>query len=82
MQVIVNAEAVDQKDEEECEYSEWEIEDAYRTLKKAEEIKNDPALMKLVAEEYNEDVKAINSLSDLKKLANTVSAKEAADMED
>lgn len=78
---IRNAEVVD-KEEKEEKYDQWEIDDAYRTLKRAEEIKNDPELMGLVSACYDKDVKALNSLSSLKKLANKVSAKEADDMED
>lgn len=80
MEVVINAEPKEKEDEK--EYCEWEIEDAYRTLKKAEEIKQDPELMSLVAEYYKKDQKAIKSLAGLKNLASKKAAEEADDMED
>lgn len=82
MDVIVSAEPVESKgDKKKKEYDKWEIEDAYRTLKRAEEVKNTPELMKLISKEYDKDLKAIKSLSSLKNLASKAMADEA-DMED
>jgi ferritin len=51
---------------------EWEVKDCIRTLKRAEEIKNDPKKMKAVKkmfpEYYKEEKKEIKSLDDLRDI--------------
>lgn len=45
---------------------QYEVEDAVRTLIRAEEVKGNAELMKLVGAEVNKKKKAINSIADLK----------------
>jgi hypothetical protein len=77
MEVVVNAEPVKGSKEKRPEFDKWEIEDAYRTLKRAEEIKANPKLMRLIKAEHDKDMKATQSLSGLKELANKKMAEEA-----
>lgn len=55
---------------EDNKYDKWCIEDAARSLERAEEIKQDPKMMKLVAKELKKKLKAtkksIASIQDLK----------------
>lgn len=53
-------------DKKEKEYDKWELEDAVRTLQRAEEIKADKKLMEALAPHLE---KGINSLAGLRKLA-------------
>lgn len=48
----IQAENIEEKEEE--KFKEWEIEDAVRTLIRAEEIKQDVELMKLVKPKLTE----------------------------
>ncbi len=48
-------------------YDEWEIDDAVRTLVRAEEIKQDPKLMKACSSALTKKLKAVKSIADLKK---------------
>lgn len=54
--------------ESEAQEKEWELEDAVRTLVKAEEIKQDKALMKQLGPHLDKKVKAIKSIADLKRV--------------
>lgn len=47
-------------------YEDYEISNAVDTLKRAEEIRADDELMKLVSKEAKKQVKAIKSIADLK----------------
>ncbi len=46
-------------------YDEWEIKDWVRTLKEAEEIKEDPEKMKLLKPHLKKEIKSIEDLKDL-----------------
>ncbi len=46
--------------EDKPKYSDWEIDDAVRTLIRAEEIKQDPELMAFVNPKFQKKVKAAN----------------------
>jgi len=50
-------------------FEDWEVESASATLIRAEEIKQDKELMKLVNEHVEKKQKAISSIADLKKVA-------------
>lgn len=56
--------------EKKKKYEDYEIEEAVRTLMRAEEIKADPALMKCCMKEVSKKKKAISSIAQLKKMAN------------
>jgi hypothetical protein len=56
-----------EKDEEDRKYDDWRVDDAYCTLKRAEEIKQDKKMMGLIQERLDKDKKAIRSLDELKK---------------
>lgn len=60
---------VDPKSEKEGEFEKYEIEDAVRTLIRAEEIKQDPKLMAACTSHLEKQKKAINSISGLRKKA-------------
>lgn len=47
-------------------YDDYEIEDAVRTLIRAEEIKQDPKLMKACSSDLAKKVKAIKSVAQIK----------------
>lgn len=65
--VRVTGEVVDEgKEEKTKDYDKWELEDACRTLQRAEEIKADPKLMEALAPHLE---KGITSLKGLRKLA-------------
>lgn len=64
--VQVTGEVVDAKEEKEKAYDKWELEDACRTLQRAEEIKADKKLMEALAPHLE---KGIKSLAGLRKLA-------------
>ena len=53
--------------QEEEKYSEWRIDDAFRTLKEAEKIKQDSKMMEKIQAKVDADKKAIRSLDDLRK---------------
>lgn len=63
--------------EEEGEYEEHEIECAVNDLLRAEEIRQDPALMKKVLERAEKKRKAITSITGLRKKAAEVSKRDA-----
>jgi hypothetical protein len=48
-------------------YDEWFLEDAARTLLRAEEIKTDKKLMKALQPHLNKKAKAYKSLADLRE---------------
>lgn len=50
-------------------YDEYKIQDAARTLKEAEKIKQDPELLELALKEVAKEGKAISSLAELKSVA-------------
>ena len=50
-------------------YDEWELDDAVRTLIRAEEIKDDEPLMKAIKPHLDKKVKAVKSIADLKRIA-------------
>ena len=52
----ITAECPEQK--EEAKFKEWEIEDAARTLMRAEEIKQDAEMMALIQPKLQKQVKA------------------------
>lgn len=75
MQVKINAEPVESKEEkkEYGKYDKWEIESAARTLVEAEEIRADKEKMKYVAmcmkKKHVAEKKAIESIADLRALS-------------
>lgn len=69
VEVKVYGEPIDKKDEEDKEPDKWEIQSAVDCLLRAEEIKKDTRIMKYVNEEIDKKKSAINSLSQLKKVA-------------
>ena len=59
-EIVLNVEA--KGNEPEPKYKDWEIEDAARTIMRAEEIKQDAELMKLVAPKIQKQaVAAVNA---------------------
>jgi len=48
-------------------YDDYELDDAVRTLVRAEEIKQDKKLMKACQDRLDKKVKAVKSLADLKQ---------------
>lgn len=52
--------------EEDEKYNEWRVESAFRTLKEAEVIKQDPKMMEKIKGLVDKDKKAINSIAGLK----------------
>lgn len=64
-------------DEEEKEYEEHEIDCAVNDLLRAEEIRQDPALMKKVLERAEKKKQAITSIMGLRKKAAEVSKRDA-----
>ncbi len=58
----------DKEDGADKKYDEWEIDDACRTLHRAEEIKADSKLMAAVKPHLEKKAKAYKSLSELKQL--------------
>lgn len=58
----IQAENIEEKEEE--KFKEWEIEDAVRTLIRAEEIKQDVELMKLVKPKLEEKAIAAKKVVD------------------
>ena len=58
----IQAENIEEKEEE--KFKEWEIEDAVRTLIRAEEIKQDVELMKLVKPKLTEKAIAAKKVVD------------------
>jgi len=49
-------------------WDDWELDDMVNTIIRAEEIKNDPEKMKAIGSRMDKKVKAVKSLSDLKKV--------------
>lgn len=68
------SEGVKAMSKHDSKYDEWEVKDAHRALTRAEEIKKDPKMMKLVQAYNKKQKKAIESIEDLK-----VKAKELED---
>jgi len=62
----LRAEAVPEKKKK--GYDDWEIDDALRTLTRAEEINNDPELMKLVDKKIKEQQEALTKIEMRKEL--------------
>lgn len=58
-EIKVKFEQDDAKERVEKDYEKWEIEDAIRTLVRAEEIKADKDMMALIAPKLKEKEKAI-----------------------
>ncbi len=50
--------------------SDWQAEDDFRTLMRAEEVKQDPERLKRAMKCAKKQAKAIRSIQDLKDLAN------------
>lgn len=61
---------------------EYEIKNWAEKILEAEEIKNDPEKMKLVAPYLEKKAKAINSVADLRKLREKGYAADSADTSD
>lgn len=57
-EIKVKFEQDDTKERADKEYEKWEIEDAIRTLVRAEEIKADKEMMALIAPKLEEKAKA------------------------
>lgn len=57
------------KEPEKKEFDRWEIDDAVRTLVRAEEIKADPKLMAACSKALAKQKKAIDSVDQLRKKA-------------
>jgi hypothetical protein len=57
-------------------FDDFEVEEAFHTLKKAERIKQDPKLMAAVQQFAKKESKAISSIADLKSKAAEVAADE------
>lgn len=57
---------------EDSKYDRWAVDNACRTLMDAEEIKQDPKMMKLVKPMIDKKAKTITSLQDLKDHANSM----------
>lgn len=75
VKVTIDAMPAEEEKDEKCEYDEWEINCAVDTLIKAEEIKSDEKLYKIVKEKVAEKAKAINkinSIDDIRKARNKV----------
>ena len=47
-------------------YDKWAVEQAVRTLKEAEQIKQDAKMMALVKKQAKKELKAISSVADLR----------------
>ena len=58
-EIKVKFEQDDTKERADKEYEKWEIEDAIRTLVRAEEIKADKEMMALIAPKLKEKAKAL-----------------------
>jgi hypothetical protein len=74
--VKVTGEAVGEDKEKSEEYSKWELEDACRTLQRAEEIKQDKKMMKALRPHLDKAAKAYKSLDELRKLAGSKAVEE------
>lgn len=48
-------------------YDDWAVKSAMETLMRAEEIKQDPKMMKLVSAHLKKQKKAIRSIEDIKQ---------------
>jgi hypothetical protein len=68
-----------EKDEEEEKYNDWRVDDAFCTLKRAEEYKKDPKMMAKVQEKISKEKVAIRSLEQLKSKASEVMSEEEED---
>lgn len=67
--------------EEETKYDKYAVECAARTLMEAEEIKQDPKMMKLVQAHMTKKKKAITSIQDLRNKADEMSEDEGMEEE-
>lgn len=61
----IKVEQDDTKERAEKEYEKWEIEDAIRTLVRAEEIKADKEMMALIAPKLKEKAVATNNAANI-----------------
>lgn len=61
----IKVEQDDTKERADKEYEKWEIEDAIRTLVRAEEIKADKEMMALIAPKLKEKAVATNSAANI-----------------
>jgi hypothetical protein len=68
-----------EQDKEDEKYTDWRIDDAYSTLKRAEEIKQDPKMMEKIQGKLDKDKKAIRSLAQLKSKASEVMSEDEED---
>lgn len=66
--VEVTGDMVDANEEAAEGYDDWELDDACRTLAKAEEIKADAALMAAIKPLLEKKAKAYKSLAQLKQM--------------
>ncbi len=57
-------------------YDDYDVEEALRNLKRAEEVKMKPNLMKRVKMKAAHEIKEIKSIQDLKDIANNGSIEE------
>lgn len=70
VEITVKHSEPDEDDKEkDPEYDEWQLKDHASTLAKAEEIKNDPKLMKALAPHIEKKAKAYKSLNQLRRKA-------------
>lgn len=67
---------VEVEKEEDEKYTEWRVDDAYCTLKRAEEYKKDPKMMAKIQERIDKEKSAIRSLEQLKSKASEISEDE------
>lgn len=64
-EIKVKFEQDDTKERADKEYEKWEIEDAIRTLVRAEEIKADKEMMALIAPKLKEKAVATNNAANI-----------------
>ena len=64
-EIKVKFEQDDTKERADKEYEKWEIEDAIRTLVRAEEIKADKEMMALIAPKLKEKAIATNNAANI-----------------
>jgi hypothetical protein len=76
MKVTIDASPVGVEEESEKKYDKWEVDCAVNDLLRAEEIKANPELMKLVLEKMADKKKAISSIAELRAVASKKSKEE------
>jgi hypothetical protein len=64
-EIKVKFEQDDTKERADKEYEKWEIEDAIRTLVRAEEIKADKEMMALIEPKLKEKAQAMNNAANV-----------------